>query len=219
MKVEPQRYRLAFTMNPVFFPLTEPDFSDLLKENGYTLGGTIPPVFRAGSRAYTTGRMALKDGCAVDVDANGKLVRSEGRSAQKVAGIMEELISLMKKEFRISLKKDLHYLELIADLIVISEKNPLRTMARISEDYAIRKDFDTILGVDTSLYSLAIVPRDVLPNSPKWFDIRISPRHTTPTREYYVTVVFRDKDVRRVLDYTRQVNTRVKKLITRIERD
>lgn len=219
MKVEPQRYRLSFVLSSVFFPLTEPDFSDILKEKGYTLGRTVPPLFPAGERAYITGRIAIKDNCVVDVDADRKLVASEGRSSKKVIDVMEELMSITRRNFRVNFKKELRYLELIANLIITSEKNPLRIMTKFSKERASLKGFDEILGTKTSFYGISIVPEGLLPNSPKWFDIRISPHVTAFSRKYYVSVVFRDKEVEKVLDFSRQVDTKMMKLVKEIERD
>lgn len=219
MKVEPQKYRLSFVLSSVFFPLTEPDFSDLLKGKGYTLGRRVPPFFPTGPRAYISGRIATKDDCVVQVDEDRKLVASEGRSAEKVIDVMKELMSTARRNFRVNFKKELSYLELIAYLIVTSEKNPLRSMAKFSKKHASLERFDGILGTNTSFYSIAIVPEGVPPNSPKWFDIRISPRPTKFSREYYVSVVFRDQEVEKVLDFTRQVNAKMMNLIKEIERD
>lgn len=219
MKVEPQVYRLSFVLSPVFFPITEPDFSDILKGKGYTLGRRVPPIFPTGPRAYISGRIAVRDDCVVDVDADRKLVASEGRSAEEVVDVMEELMSIASKNFRVNFKKELSYLELVAHLIVTSEKNPLRSMGKFSKKHASLERFDEILGTNTSFLNIAIVPEDVPPNSSKWFDIRISPHLTKFSREYYVSVVFRDQEVEKVLDFTRQVNAKMMNLIKEIERD
>lgn len=219
MRVEPQRYRLSFVLSSVFFPFREPNFSDILKEKGYTLGRTVPPIFLSGERAYISGRIAIKDKCVVDVDANRRLVASEGRSSGKVIDVIEELMTIARRNFRVNFKKELDYLELIANLIVTSEKNPLRSMAKFSKERASLKGFDEILGVNTSFYGITIAPEGVSPNKPKWFDIRISPHVIAPSREYYVYVVFRDQEVERVLDFARQVDAKMMELIKEIERD
>lgn len=219
MKVEPQKYRISLALSSVFFPITEPDFSDALKEKGYTLGRTVPPVFPAGPRAYISGSIATKSDCVIGVDANRKLVVTEGRSSESVMEVMNELMGIARKNFRVNFKKELAYIELIANLIVTSEKNPLRSMATFSKKHVSLKDFDEILGTDISLYSIAIAPEGVQPNGPKWFDIRVSPRNTRPSLEYYVEVVFRDQEVKKVMDFTRQVDATIMKLIKKIERD
>ena len=50
MKVEPQRYRLSFVLNSIFFHFIEPDFSNLLKEKDYALGRSVLHVLVQGQR-------------------------------------------------------------------------------------------------------------------------------------------------------------------------
>lgn len=218
VRIKPQRYRLSFVLTSVFFPLTEPDFSNSLQEKNFTLGRTVPPIFPSGERTYVGGRIAVKDDCVLEVDANRKLVGIEGLSSKIVIAQMEELLSIVKKEFHVNLKKDLAYLELIANLIVTSEKNPLHSIAKFSRENVSLKRFEQILGPNLALYSLAIVPEDVPPNSPKWFDIRINPHVTATSREYYGMVVFRDREVQKVLDFARDVDSKMINLVKEIER-
>ena len=219
MRVEPQRYRISFVLNSIFFPFIEPDFSDLLKEKGYTLGRSMVPVFPHGQRAYISGRIALKDDCVVDVDSNRKLVASEGRSLEDVITTMEELVSISTKNFHVNLKKELSFMELIADLIVTSERNPLRTMSEFSSKHASLEKFNEIMGSETSFVGIEIGPKGVDPNNPKWFDIKVIPHHIASSREYYVQAIFREKEVKKVLDFARGINTRVMNLIKVIERN
>lgn len=219
MKVVPQKYSLSFRLTSVFFPLTEPDFSDLLKEKGYTIGRTVPPIFLSGQRAYLSGRIATKDDCVIDVDADRKLVVCEGRSPGKVADVIEELMSVTRRKFRVNFKKELQYVEAIVFVIVTSEKNPLRSVTKFFKEGVSLEGFDEVLGTNTSLFTIAIVPKDVPPNSEKWFDIRIAPHVTAFSREYYVSVVFRDNETKKVLDFTRQIDTTIMNLIKEIERD
>jgi len=217
MKVQPQRYRLSFVLNSIFFPFVEPDFSDLLKEKNYTIGRSVPPVFPHGSRGYMSGRVAIKGDCVVDVDANRKLVASEARSPEEVINSMQELISIAKRNFHVNFKKDLSFIELIANLVVISEGNPLRSFVEFSKRNPALKKFSEVMETDSAFFSIGIIPECGNPTDSKWFDIRISPRHSSFSREYYVESVFRDKEVNPVLDFTKAVNSKIIKLIKVIE--
>jgi hypothetical protein len=219
MKVVPQKYRLVFRLSSIFFPLTEPDFSDLLKEKGYTVGHTVPPIFPAGQRAYLSGRIATRDDCVVEVDADRKLIVCEGRSPREVADVIEELMLIARKKFHVNFRRELRYVELVAHLIVTSEKNPLRSVTDFFKKCVSLKRFDKVLGTNTSLLTVAIVPEGVPPNSNKWFDIGITPHFTASSREYYVSVVFRDQETKKALDFTRQINTMIMNLVKEIERD
>lgn len=90
------------------------------------------------------GQIAIRDNRVIDINADSKLVTSEGRSPEKVIDVMEELMSIARRKFPVNFKKEPLYLELTASLIVTSEKNPLRSLAKFSKKHASLKKFDDL---------------------------------------------------------------------------
>jgi len=217
MKVEPQRYRISFKLNSIFFPFTEPKFSDLLIENGFQLAKAMVPVFPHGQRSYLSGRVAMKYDCAIDVDSNRQLIASEGRSLDNTINAMKELLAITTKEFNIKLKKELIFIELIANLIVTSENNPLHVMDEFSSQHPILEEFNDIMGIKTSFLAIELVPKGINPNSTKWFHIKLTPHHTASKKEYYVEAIYREKEPEKVLNFAKKINSRVMNLLKVLE--
>jgi len=87
----------------------------------------------------------------------------------------------------------------------------------VYRDIELIKRFNEILGVPVSNFILTLIPSEALPTDRSWFDIRIEPRLTKPTREYFIHVVFRDKNMKKVLDFSKEVNSTIIKLLSTLE--
>jgi hypothetical protein len=213
MEIKPQKYRVAAVFRTFFFPFTYPELIDSLKKRGYGVPPSPRPV-PTGPRVYVGGHIATKEGCTVDVNIDRKIIASEGNSIERVIKSIEELMDIAKKDFQLNLEEDIDYLELISDIIIESDTNPVENIERFMGDkYSV---FNEIMGIETSPYSIKIVPKGFPPASKKWFDITIGPRVTRPDREYYVSIIYRDANIDNVLTFIREVNSKILSLIRKM---
>lgn len=213
VKIKPQKYRFSIVFNTVFFPFTYPEVIDSLKSRGYSVPPPPRPV-PTGARVYVGGHIATKNGCIIDVDQERKIIAGEGSQSDDLLKSVEDLIDITEEDFRLNLERDVDYIELISDIIVKGNKSPIKTIERFGNNY---KSFDEIMAMETSPYSISIVPRGILPHSKKWFDIRIEPRLTMPDNVYYIHAVYRDDNIRGVLAFTGEVNSKLLSLIEKLE--
>lgn len=105
MEIKPQKYRLAFVFHTLFFPFIYPELVESLKKRGYS----IPPPPRpppTGSRVYVSGHIATKGTCFVDINADRKIIASEGSSIKDIIKSIEELIDIAKSDFWLNLEED-----------------------------------------------------------------------------------------------------------------
>lgn len=212
MEIKPQRYRLAIVFHTLFFPFTYPELIDSLKKREYS----VPPPPRpapTGQRVYVGGHIATKNGCIIDVNEEKKTLAGEGSQVENVIKSIEELMDVVEEDFRLNLERDVDYIELVSDLVVKSDKSPLKDIEGFNNKYSA---FNGIMGMETSAYSISIVPKGFLPSSKKWFDIRIEPRVTTPDREYFIHAIYRDENIGDVLAFAREVNSKILSLIEKI---
>lgn len=217
MPIEPQRYRLALVLKSLFFPLTYPEITTSLEELGYTI--TLPKQLpmAPGARAYVGGRIANKEGCFVDIDPNSKIVASEGIDIYKVIGAFEELQVMITNDFGVDLNNEIVFVELTADVSVIDGTNPLQSFQALFKDFAPLVDFSDILKREVSPFGLRLAPKDVPSTAIDWFEIRIEPRVTQPSKAYYVGVVYRKEDAGEVISFTRKLNETIGHLFKILE--
>jgi len=215
LEIRPQRYRLALVLRTLFFPFTYPDVAESLKKRGYIIP-PLPPLPR-GPRIYIGGRIAMKDDCTVDIDDSRKLIACEGSSIQTTLNTFKELVVAAKEDFYVDLDKETDYLELLADIVVVTEKNPMESIERVFEENNYLKRANEILNIDSSIYTFGVAIKGGNPASKKWLDIRFEPRITMPTRGYDVHIVYRDSDISKVLEFASRVNLNIEELIKQME--
>jgi hypothetical protein len=218
MIIKPQKYRIAFVLNTLYYPFTYPEILNSLAERKYKITAALPqpdPLL-SGARIYVSGFVAsTKSGCFIQLNDSSKIIACEGTSADSVVTVARDIIDLSKAVFQLDIPNDIDYSELTASTIVSESCSPLETIKRFSGDrYNV---FNEILGNETTGYSIRIIPRKGVPTDRKWFDISITPRFSTSQREYHVETVFRDaKDVENVLDFTSKLDEKIVAIINKI---
>jgi hypothetical protein len=218
MMIKPQKYRIAFVFDTLYYPFTYPEILNSLAERKYKIIAAPPqgdPLL-SGARIYVSGFIAsTKSGCFIQLNESSKLIACEGTSADNVVATARDIIDLSKEVFKLDIPNDIDYSELTASEIVSENGNPLETIKGFSGDgYNV---FNEILENETSGYSIRIIPKTGIPTDRKWFDISITPRFSTSEREYHIETVFRNaKDVESVLDFTSKLDEKIAAIITKI---
>lgn len=216
MELKPQKYRLALVLRSMFFPIIFPDCVDSLSNREFSVKPFPPRTAFVGNRAYVSGRVAEKDDTIVDINSDRHILACEGENLTNVISIMNELIDIAQKDFLVSLN-DVDYLELNANLVVTSDKDAVNSIRELYADTKVMKQFSEILKTALGSFSITLAPKEALPTDRKWFDIRIEPRITKPTTEYYVHIVFRNRDIKDVLDFSNALESMIRRLLLVVE--
>lgn len=218
MMIKPQKYRIAFVLNTLYYPFTYPEILNALKDRRYriTAAPPQPDPLLSGARIYVGGFVAsTKSGCIVQLNDSSKIIACEGTNANDVVDTARDLIELCKDAFKLNMPNDIDYAELTASMIVSECDNPLAALKGFSGDnYDTFKD---ILGDETAGCSVRIIPKNGTPTDKKWFDISIIPRFSVPEREYYIETVFRTAgDAESLLTFTSELDSKIASIITKI---
>jgi len=214
MELKPKSYRLSIVLNSFFFPLTAPDILDSLKIRGFRVAQPPTPM-PSGQRFYIGGYIAQKNGCWVNLEDSRNIFGCHGTSVDKVIQTFRELLDILAEDFFVDLSKETKYAELLANILVISDKNPLTSIqGSVSRDM---KRFSEILGTEVSDYRINLVPKGVMPSSEKWFEINILPRVTMADKTYWVDIIYREESVENVITFADDLNSKVTKIIEEIE--
>lgn len=217
MMIKPQKYRIAFVFNTIYYPFTYPEIISSLMERAFriTAGPPQPDPILAGARLYVSGFIASKQGCYIQLNEGSGMIACEGTIAKNVLDIAREIIDLSKEVFKLDLPRDLDYVELTASQVVSESGNPMESIKKFHGNcYEV---FDDVMGCEIAGHSIRLIPKDGTPADRRWFDISITPRFSTSDREYYVETVFRgSNDFESVLDFTSKVDEKIVRLINKV---
>jgi len=213
LNLTPLKYRISYVFNSIIFPLTYPEIMGSLKKRKYAIPNISAPI-KSGPRSYLEGVIASKSNCHIRLDSKRQLLATEGNTVRNVLIIFKELQDVLENDFQMT-SEDIHFSELIAELIVRSDKSPIKSVGGFASD--VFSTFSDIMDAETSTYSVRIVPKDQRPSDKNWFDIRIDPRPTMPDREYYVNAVYRSDDLDRITTFANGFDSKIISLIHKIE--
>jgi hypothetical protein len=214
MKINPQKYRIAFVIDALYYPFTYPEILNSLASRKYRIE-TPPPSLLGGARIYAKGNVASKDGCFIHLNEDRKVIACEGRSIDNVISSAKDIIDISTTDFKMNIPNDVDYCELTGSVVILESGNPMDAIKAFSDgNYGV---FDEILGGESAGYSIRIVPKNGFPTDRSWFDIVIEPRFATANREYYIEIVYRkEKDVESVLNFATQLNMKIIAIINKI---
>ncbi len=218
MKTRPIRHRLAFVLSSLFYPLTYPDIVNSLESRGYkiTLPEPRPPV-PSGARMYIGGRLAMKEGCLVDIDPDKKIIACEGVEVSAVLRTTKELLDISTEDFSFDAKSDIDFAELNSEIIVESDSDPGKCLSASFEGLDLLDRFSGIIQTSVSVFRIGLTPKDSTPSMRDWFDLNIEPRLLAAKREYAVRVIYRKEKWEEIMQFTQQVEETVLKLIRELE--
>jgi hypothetical protein len=215
MMIKPQKYRIAFVLDALYYPFTYPEIIASLAARKYRIDAAPPQSPLGGPRIYVKGYVASKEGSIIQVNDDRGIIACEGQILNSVLASANEIVGLAESDFQVSIPSDINYCELLASVVVSDCGNPLETIKSFSEDrYLI---FDEILGVESAGYSIRIIPKGGNPIEKNWFDISITPRFLTSDTEYYIEIVFRkEKDIETVLSFAEHLHENISLLINKL---
>jgi hypothetical protein len=212
MIIKPQKYRIAFVLDTLYYPFTYPEIIESLAARKYRIDAAPPQSPLGGARIYVKGYIASKEGSIIQVNEDRGLIACEGQIINNVIASAKEIVGLAESDFQLRVPLDINYCELTASVVVSDCGNPLETIKTFYEDkYRV---FDEILGTESAGYTIRIIPKLGNPTEKSWFDISVTPRFSTSDKEYYVEVVFRkEKDVGEVISFATHLNENISLIV------
>jgi hypothetical protein len=213
MEIVPQKYRVAFKFNTLYYPFTYPEILNSLASRDYAI--LVPPQpIKSGARIYISGHVATKSGCFIELNEAKKIVACESPDVDSAITSINDVIDLSKTDFKLNISEELDYCELYG-AVVVSDGNPTNIIKNFSGDkYSA---FDDILGADTASGSIRIIPKNGTQNDRKWFDITIAEKIPSADKSYYIEVVFRNgNDFESVANFISKLNETILAIINKI---
>lgn len=195
MRIVPQKYRIAFVFNTLYYPFTYPEILDSLVARGYTR--LVPPQpLQSGARMYISGQAAAvkatiptKPPCFIDLNEPKKIVACDGTDIDNIVASAKDIIDLSRSDFKLNLQSDINFIELSGSAIILND-NPIDAIKKFSgAQYGV---FSEIMGRESAGGSIHIIPKDGTQMEKEWFDIQISQKIPAGENSYYMEFAYRN---------------------------
>lgn len=191
------------------FPFDPIRFGRALRDQAWLLSDQFPRAAPVGARVVLEGVVARKG----DV---GILLHSERLQLGVVAADTDSLVSeflqmeaIIRKEFRLDLRKNAYFYEFIAGVTIKTSKSPLTQIQSNFTTTGLFQKLGEALGSPVAPFGLRIALSDEPPNQPRWMEIKIEPDVLDPHDLLSADTVMRDPDRDTVVNFVKRFDKTV----------
>lgn len=209
--------RLALRFNYVIFPLDQRDFFAGLRDIGFIIVKELPRNVPPGMTATVAGAIARVDGMVLDMDMDRQVIGLEGSSVELVIEKFGQVESLLSDRFGLDLGQNTMFYETIASFQLQTGREPISTMSKLPGFERTIDCFGTVMGRTVTPLAIRMRLSESLPSDKEWFEITIEPFMINPKARYYVSTIFRSPERNKVVDFTKQLQTRVSEVVNSLE--
>ncbi len=207
---------LAVRFRSILFPFDTVQFLRALEHNGFVVLSQIGEI-PFGARLDVGGVVARKGPVSVAIDLEKQILGVHTPNPQVAADEFSLVEGLLAQEFDLDITQIAAFYEFLATCDVKANKNPMKQLqAHLGSDPFLQK-ISAVLGKDTIPFGLRLVPRDAEPNSPEWFEFRIEPKISLPSKEYNVIVVHRSAKRETIISFAKTFNSTLSNLVSVME--
>ncbi|RLF08450.1 MAG: hypothetical protein DRJ69_06255 [Thermoprotei archaeon] len=182
------------------------EIAEILRSLGYTTIAPLPPkgfkVSMSGS-----GSIASKGNVNVDVNSDRMVI---GVSSPELEGCISEFVMVEKAiTSRIEALKDVYFYELLAEVEVKSDVEPMEFMKNISSRNAIVEELSRALGEPLFVFGYRLAREGSSPEESEWVDVEVLPSLARPHSSLYIAIVYRSREREKVLEKGRNIRNLV----------
>ena len=145
-----------------------------------------------------------------------EMIRGRGRETREQSkyGNMpthEEVKEVILNELDINFEQEVKFYEFTGDYNIESKKKAIDCISNLFSQIEFLSKSSSILGSETSLFTIRLIPKGQIPNQAEWFDIVIEPIILRPSH-FYASVVFRSKNEAKVLSFAKKSESKLLEL-------
>jgi len=182
------------------------EVAEVLRGLGYTITAPLPPkgfkVSIGGS-----GPIASKGNVVVDVNSDRMVI---GVSAPEPEECISEFVMVEKAiTSRIEALKEVYFYELLAEIEVKSDVQPIEFMKKVSSHNALVEELSKALGEPLFVFGYRLAREGTSPEESEWVDIEVIPSLARPRSSLYIAIVYRSREREKVLEKGRSIRNLV----------
>jgi len=140
-----------------------------------------------------------------------------GTNIKSVVSAFEILTSSIEEDIGLKLSETSDYIETTITARILTKKNPKEAISNFIELSRL-KQFKKVFGMDSTIFSLRLVPLKNNPTDYEWYDITVEPLIISP-KQYRVNVVYRKPDLKKTMEFTKNIDIIILKTIEIIEEE
>jgi hypothetical protein len=215
--IEIQGIRLSARFFHVY-PVFESNFlRQLLSNLGYTWVVKEPPrVDTLGLEAVLSGTVARKDGISIEYSTDKQVIVVSGNNPNRVIGSFEQIIFSLQETIE-PVKLKIFFYETLVSALAQGNKSPLEVFSAESNELKKKEELDKIFEEPVSQFALRIRPPNRPIDNTDWFEYTIEPLYYQVWKIYTISMVYRNKDLKPVIDALSRFEDRMKRTILTLE--
>ncbi len=209
------RFRLSIRLDYTVVPVDILDLMIALQRSGAKVAKI--PTIPAGSGAALEpvgGPIAQLGESVVDVDLSRGILGVEGPSGAESMSGFQKLLGMLQGDLGLDTQRHTSFVEFVCDLNIKGEKRAIEAMRGLK--LSVATIAGKVLEESTSIFGLRLGSSNFEPDGPNWFDLRIEPLLRNP-QVYFVSGVYRNKEVDRVLKIAENFESRIETIIASLE--
>ena len=204
MNIREARSEFSVRYAGVLFPFRIESLSEALPHLGFVVGDEIQARFSA--RLSVSGAIATKGDLAVQVNSERGYWGLIGHDPEGVTAEFLAVEDVVEGKLGFPSRQEAMFYETQAQFFLDAApgKRPIAEIQRHFTELRSLGRYGSLLGRPVANWGFHLVPPDISPNSPNWFEIRVEPEILQPEVVYLVHVVFRDAKREDVLALARR---------------
>lgn len=216
MELNPIIIHFSIRLKNVIFPINSLTFQNNLTTSGFLLAqpGTVLP----NNLVTTPNDIAIRRNTVVSLNTQKMVVGVAGTNPLEILETFTNLEPILTNS-GMNTEDDIRFYELLAEYNIASENNPVKKIQNFFGPLSSISKFDEVMGSDSSLFTIRIVPKDVVIDQENYYEARIEPLVVQQDSTYYFYLIFRNKERAIVEDFTRNLNNKISSLVEIIESD
>jgi hypothetical protein len=218
--LKPITIRFAVKRNYILYPIESIELMTALARSntGYLV---MPPrgVPKApiGARLDAVGIIARKGTTSVDYDHTTQVIGIEGPVPQEVVSIMSEIESIVQRDLKVDISKNVRFYEIMANFHMDTGNNPLKILGKFNQPKEVYDSISEIINERITNEGIHISSVSDTIETPEWFDMNIIPLPNKSSTTYDITVIFRRKEREAVSVFLTSIESIIQKIISTIE--
>jgi hypothetical protein len=174
----------------------------------------VPP----GAKLVIGGTLAEKQGVRFRMNPELGVLGMQGTDIEQVMNEYDQIEELAKNNFSVDLISESRFYEILAELVIISKKDPIAVISSMFEGQETLKQLGNILGTNVTNYGVRLVPANKSPTDEEWLEYKIEPLVAKPHTSYQASVIFRSKAKEKVKETASNLLSSIQTILNSIEK-
>ena len=217
MELNPTIIQYTIKLKNIIFPLDGKSLIDELGPAGFLpakLGQVLP-----NKLVVTRGDIATRGNTVLTVNPQTMLIGIAGTNGNEIISTFNELEPILSK-CGVDVNQNTRFFETVGEFIIKTNSSPVKSIQGFFKSLKTMEKLGAVIGDNTtSLFTIRMVPKDVVIDSEEYYEIKIEPVIHAPNEKYYAYIVFRSATRANTENFTSNIENKLTNLLEIIEHE